>query len=301
MKRSRTDRSEEHTSELQSHSDLVCRLLLIPLHPRSPLFPYTTLFRSLGIADLEVRNSLSHERSHVEKRAHRDRRDAERHDRGGMIVNDRVHVRTRFEDLAVNEALAHRFSSPRIDRIAVEIVLHDVLRHHQFRRNRARQKVAHGIEVRAHAYVPVGVDDAVLRENSVCGDEVFDDAHYVFFSGDPRIGLETQSALMPAAATTRSQRASSFCTRSPKRSGVPPAGAMPCLARSSRISFCFSSAFISAFTLAMAACGVPAGANTPYHVSTSRSARPNSLSVGTSENACDRSALITASIRSFPL
>src|SRR5947207_2764322 len=36
-------RSEEHTSELQSHSDLVCRLLLPPV---STLFPYTTLFRS---------------------------------------------------------------------------------------------------------------------------------------------------------------------------------------------------------------------------------------------------------------
>src|SRR5579875_3298896 len=35
-------RSEEHTSELQSHSDLVCRL-----PPRSTLFPYTTLFRSV--------------------------------------------------------------------------------------------------------------------------------------------------------------------------------------------------------------------------------------------------------------
>src|SRR5436190_493996 len=38
-------RSEEHTSELQSHSDLVCRLLLRP-PPTSTLFPYTTLFRS---------------------------------------------------------------------------------------------------------------------------------------------------------------------------------------------------------------------------------------------------------------
>src|SRR5947207_1010165 len=37
------ERSEEHTSELQSHSDLVCRLLR---PPRSTLFPYTTLFRS---------------------------------------------------------------------------------------------------------------------------------------------------------------------------------------------------------------------------------------------------------------
>src|SRR5437867_2297936 len=38
-------RSEEHTSELQSPYDLVCRLLL-PHPPRSTLFPYTTLFRS---------------------------------------------------------------------------------------------------------------------------------------------------------------------------------------------------------------------------------------------------------------
>ena len=48
-------RSEEHTSELQSHSDLVCRLLLekkiflmIRRPPRSTLFPYTTLFRSVS-------------------------------------------------------------------------------------------------------------------------------------------------------------------------------------------------------------------------------------------------------------
>src|SRR5882762_5309341 len=39
-------RSEEHTSELQSHLNLVCRLLL-RRPPRSTLFPYTTLFRSV--------------------------------------------------------------------------------------------------------------------------------------------------------------------------------------------------------------------------------------------------------------
>src|SRR5690606_30910491 len=38
-----TQRSEEHTSELQSRENLVCRLLR---PPRSPLSPYTTLFRS---------------------------------------------------------------------------------------------------------------------------------------------------------------------------------------------------------------------------------------------------------------
>src|SRR3970040_1191766 len=45
---SRPWRSEEHTSELQSRRDLVCRLLLVMIRrpPRSTLFPYTTLFRS---------------------------------------------------------------------------------------------------------------------------------------------------------------------------------------------------------------------------------------------------------------
>src|SRR5438105_4766939 len=42
-------RSEEHTSELQSRVDLVCRLLL-RRQSRPTLFPYTTLFRSAPIA-----------------------------------------------------------------------------------------------------------------------------------------------------------------------------------------------------------------------------------------------------------
>src|SRR5204862_7429352 len=104
---------------------------------------------------------LSHERGHVEKRPHCDRSDAERHDRGGMIVHDRVHVRARLEDLTVDEALPYRLSSARIDRVAVEVVLHDVVWHHQFRRKLARQKIAPGIAVRAHAYVSVSIDDAV--------------------------------------------------------------------------------------------------------------------------------------------
>src|SRR3990167_8333823 len=46
--KSMQNRSEEHTSELQSQSNLVCPLffLMIRRPPRSTLFPYTTLFRS---------------------------------------------------------------------------------------------------------------------------------------------------------------------------------------------------------------------------------------------------------------
>src|SRR5437868_3927609 len=42
-------RSEEHTSELQSRFDLVCRLLLALPPPSLSLFPYTTLFRSVRV------------------------------------------------------------------------------------------------------------------------------------------------------------------------------------------------------------------------------------------------------------
>src|SRR5438309_795736 len=49
-------RSEEHTSELQSQFHLVCRLLLPP-PPRPPLFPYTTLFRSLYCSPCRARRS----------------------------------------------------------------------------------------------------------------------------------------------------------------------------------------------------------------------------------------------------
>src|SRR5207302_7583990 len=41
------------------HLDLLCFFLLVPLPPRSPLFPYTTLFRSgdrhvIGVAGAEI-------------------------------------------------------------------------------------------------------------------------------------------------------------------------------------------------------------------------------------------------------
>src|SRR5690242_5563625 len=48
-------RSEEHTSELQSHVNLVCRLLLVRPPQRPTLFPYTTLFRSVAVAEAVLR------------------------------------------------------------------------------------------------------------------------------------------------------------------------------------------------------------------------------------------------------
>src|SRR5690606_28711812 len=54
-------RDRKSTSELQSRENLVCRLLL-RRPPRSPLFPYTTLFRSRirrGIGSVRSRSSRS--------------------------------------------------------------------------------------------------------------------------------------------------------------------------------------------------------------------------------------------------
>src|SRR5437667_5123926 len=58
----RADRSEEHTSELQSHHDLVCRLLLekkkktVKVEECSRLQEYSTMRSSIGFA---IQRSIS--------------------------------------------------------------------------------------------------------------------------------------------------------------------------------------------------------------------------------------------------
>src|SRR5437773_7983468 len=240
----------------------------------------------LHIADLEVGQALADEGRHVEERPHRHVGDAERHYRGGVVVHHRHHLRPALVDLAVDEALAHRFAPLRIERPAVEVVLHQVCELHALGRDRARYEIAVRVARRAQAHVPVGVDHAVLSEDAVSRDEVFERFH--------------QSALIPAAFTTRFQRASSIFTRRPRRSGLPPAAASPCLASTSLISACRRSWFSPAFTPSTTAPAVPAGANIAYQVSTSRSGKPCSLSVGTSAKAGERCALRTASMRSLP-
>src|SRR5262245_55942321 len=77
----------------------------------------------------------------------------------------------------------------------------------------------------------------------------------------------SQSGLIFAAVTTRDQRASSLWSNAPNCSGAPPAGLMPCLASCSRISGCWSSVLMSAFSLAMTGDGVAAGTSAPCQVS----------------------------------
>src|SRR5467141_947411 len=203
-----------------------------------------------------------------------------------MVVHYRHHFRAALVDFAVDEALAHRFAPLRVERPAVEVVFHQVLELHFLGGERVREVIALRIARRAQAHVPVGVDHAVLRQDAVSRDEVFELVH--------------QSALIPAALTTRVQRASSCFTRAPKRSGVLPAAAIPCFESRSFICGSVRRELMSRFNLLTTSIGVPAGAKRPYQVSTSSSGKPCSLAVGTSGNAGERSPLITASMRSLP-
>src|SRR5699024_9394171 len=61
---SHAKRSEEHTFELQSRFDLVCRVLL--LRPsKCTILPYTTLFRSISEKILRYHEALGHEVMHA--------------------------------------------------------------------------------------------------------------------------------------------------------------------------------------------------------------------------------------------
>src|SRR5207237_10134498 len=131
------------------------------------------------------------------------------------------------------ERLAHRFAPLRFQRPAVEVVFQKIFFVNLFWCNGPGEVITRRIARRAQAHVPVGVDHAVLGQDAVSRDEVFERFH--------------QSALMPAAFTTRFQRASSIFTSRPRRSGLPPAAASPCLASMSWISACRRSWFNSAF------------------------------------------------------
>ena len=91
-----------------------------------------------------------------------------------MAVHDGVHVGPRAKRLAVDEALEEHAAAALIDRIGVEVELHDVLGRHQRRRPRARQQIALRICRMPDADMAPGVEHAVLRQDAACGDQVVD-------------------------------------------------------------------------------------------------------------------------------
>src|ERR1039457_4015556 len=85
------NRSEEHTSELQSPCNLVCRLLLLMIRrpPRSTLFPYTTLFRSMvdGWDYTAIAFHLGLPRADLVKRVHRIDRKSTRLNSSHLVIS----------------------------------------------------------------------------------------------------------------------------------------------------------------------------------------------------------------------
>src|SRR5258708_2785372 len=83
-------------------------------------------------------------------------------------------------------------------------------------------------------------------------------------------------------------------------SGVPPAGSKPILAKLSFAGGSASTALSLVLTRSITACGVFAGANSPYHVVTSNPGSALSAMVGVSANTCQRWTLPTASSLTCP-
>jgi hypothetical protein len=99
-----------------------------------------------------------------------------------MVVHHRHDIGPRAIDLAVDEALADRgharFYSLAVERLAVEVVLEDVFHLHGLGRDGAGEEETLRILRRAQADVAVGVDHAVLGEDAVGGDQVFEQRRF---------------------------------------------------------------------------------------------------------------------------
>ena len=92
----------------------------------------------------------------------------------------------------------------------------------------------------------------------------------------------------------------SFLSKVPSCAGDMASGSAPWAWMAAFMSAVASSLLISALTVVTTAAGVPAGANTPYQVLTSKSLKPDSATVGTSGSDELRLAEVTASGRSLP-
>jgi len=86
-----------------------------------------------------------------------------------MIVHDGFHVGSCLVYLAVNEALQIHSSTFAVDRIAIEVVLHDVVSRDERRRQIAREKIAVRIAIVPNTNVPVAIDDSLVCQDMVRG------------------------------------------------------------------------------------------------------------------------------------
>ena len=130
--------------------------------------------RQADVADLEARAAAGQERGDVRDRPQRLVGHRERDHGRRMAVHHGVDVGPRAKRLAVDVALQEHAPALLIDRVGVEVELHDVLGRHQRRRAGARQQIALRVFRMPHGHMAPGVEHAVLGEDAACGDEVLD-------------------------------------------------------------------------------------------------------------------------------
>src|SRR5262245_3790949 len=112
--------------------------------------------------------------THMEKRPELALSNAERDHARAVIVHDRMHIRPRFVDAAMDEALQIGRPLARIDGIALERELHDVVLLDALGRTCAREQEALRVVGMARAHVPERVHDAFVRQDAVGGDDLFE-------------------------------------------------------------------------------------------------------------------------------
>jgi hypothetical protein len=89
-----------------------------------------------------------------------------------VIVNDRVNIRSALEDRAMERSLDIYRVPIRQDRLAVQIVFFDVVQRDQFGAAAGGQEEPVGPFRVSHADMAIGIDDAFMRQDMVCRDQI---------------------------------------------------------------------------------------------------------------------------------
>ena len=116
----------------------------------------------------------AHETAGVDDRPQWRGRDGEGQHIFGMGVNDRMYVRARFVDRAVDKSFEIQRATVAADRIAVQSEFHHVAALDQFRTARTRQDVALGMAGMANTDMAVSIDDSFVGEDAVGDHELAD-------------------------------------------------------------------------------------------------------------------------------
>src|SRR5437660_12448098 len=92
-----------------------------------------------------------------------------------MAMYHRPHVRPQLVDFAMDEPFDHAAAVLRINRVGIEVVLHDIARRYQDRRARARHQITVGIIWMTDTHMSVGIEHALVRKDSIRRNKVLDE------------------------------------------------------------------------------------------------------------------------------